>query len=112
MLSSFATKTITRLRYPSTTDQGVTVPDYTATPAEASVGGCWYEPVTSSEDMDGRDAVGTGYTVAAPAGVDVLSTDRLRIEGDVYEIVGAPLSIPSPTGALASTKIVTRRWEG
>lgn len=113
MLSSFATKTITRLRYPTTSDQGITVTDWAAAPAESAIGGCWYEPINSTIDLDGRTAVRTGYTVAAPAGIDLnAKTDRVRIGGVVHELDGQPLEVPSPTGALDSTKFTTRNWEG
>lgn len=112
MLPSFATKTITRLRYPLTTDQGVSVYNYGADPAELPIGGCWYEPINSTVDLDGRTAVRTGYTVAAPPGIDLTEHDRVRINGVVHEVDGRPLAVPSPTGALDATKFTTLRWEG
>lgn len=112
MLSSFARETITRLRFPTITDQGTTVPDYSATPAETDIDGCWLEPIQSIEDDDGRLAVQTSFVVAAPAGADVTAKDRARYQGVVYEVVGDAMPIKSPTGALDSSKLFLRRWEG
>lgn len=114
MLSSFARKTITRLRYPTTTDQGITVTDWLAvSPVETAIEGCWYEPINSTIELDGRTAIRTGYTVAAPSHIDLnAKTDRVRIEGVIHELEGQPLHVPSPTGALDSTKFTTRNWEG
>lgn len=110
--SSFATKTIMRRRFPITTDQGVVIVDYDATPAESTILGCWYEPIFSTEDKDGRTAVRTGYTVDAPAGIDLTEFDRVVIDGEEHEVDGRPLAVPSPTGSIDSTKFVTKRWEG
>lgn len=110
--SSFATRTIARLRYPTTTDQGVTVVDYAAAAVVTPITGCWYEPIFSTEEHDGRDAVRTGYTVDAPAGIDLTAKDHVVIDGEEHEVDGEPLAIPSPTGALESTKFTTKRWEG
>ncbi|MEV8134297.1 hypothetical protein [Microbacterium aurantiacum] len=112
MRSSFASLTVVRLRYPVRDDYGVEVPDYSATPTEAVIEGCWYEPTSSAESRDGRSAVRTGYTIDAPADVDVRSTDRIRIAGVEYDVEGDPLAVPSPTGMLASTRITATNWEG
>jgi hypothetical protein len=112
MLSSFARETITRLRYPTVNDQGTTVPDYTANPDEADIAGCWLEPTQSIENDDGRLAVQTGFTVAAPPAADITAKDRARYLDTIYEVIGDPMPIKSPTGALDSTKLFLRRWEG
>lgn len=112
MRPSFATLTVVRLRYPVRQDQGVDVPDYGGTPAEAIIRQCWYEPTSSQEVLDGRLAVRTGYLVDAPPGIDVVETDHLRIEGTEYEVDGRPEPVRSPTGVLNSTRITTKRWEG
>lgn len=110
--ASFATKTIARLRYPTTTDQGVTVVDYAAAATVSPIAGCWYEPTFSTESHDGRAAVLTGYNVDAPPGIDLTEADHVVIDGVEHEVDGRPLAVPSPTGALSSTKFVTKRWEG
>lgn len=113
MRSSFAKRTITRLRYPESTDQGVTVTDFGGTPSSSPIERCWYEPVTSTTIVDGRLAVRTGYTVDAPAETDLSArTDHVRIDGAEFELDGDPLTVPSPTGALDSTRFTCTRWEG
>ena len=112
MRSSFARLTITRLRYPMHTDGGVTRPDYAAEPTETPIGGCWYEPITSTIDRDGRTAVRTGYNVDAPPRIDLTEFDHVRIDGAEHELDGRPLAVPSPSGALDSTKFTSYRWEG
>lgn len=111
-LPSFARETITRLRYPTRDDFGTVMPDYTGTPVEADISGCWLEPIRSVENLDGRLAVQTGWTVAAPPGIDIVSADHVRYRGDEYEVVGDSVPIPSPSGALDATQLILRRWAG
>lgn len=110
MLSSFARMVITRKRYPQIDDQGTAVRDYSATPDVKTITGCWLEPITSNEVTDDRLAVATGYQVAAPAGADVTAEDRVEYAGVDYEVEGEPLRVGSPTGALAHTQFVLRKW--
>ncbi|MFL2002018.1 hypothetical protein [Microbacterium sp. A1-JK] len=110
--SSFAKLTVTRLRFPMRDDFGAQVPDYDEEPDELEISGCWYEPTTSTEVRDGRTAVFTGYTIDAPAGADVIAVDRVRVAGSDFDVEGEPLSVPSPTGTLASKRIVVGAWEG
>lgn len=112
MIASFARETITRLRYPTRSDHGVQVPDYRAVPVEFTVNRCWLEPVQSQESNDGRLAVSTGWTVAAPKNTDVVSTDHVRYQGVEYEVLGDPQRVPSPTGALDAVRMILQRWEG
>lgn len=109
---AFAKVTVTRLRYPRINDHGVDVADYTATPARKDIPGCWAEPVESQEIVDGRLAVRTGYTVAAPSGIDLVADDHVEYAGAEYDVVGDVIHIPSVTGALAASKFTIVRWEG
>ena len=113
MRSSFAKLTITRLRYPVITDRGVMVTDWSATPTEVSIDRCWYEPAMSQIVDGSRTAISSGFVVDAPAGVDVSArTDHVRIGGVEFALTGDPQHVPSPTGALDSTKFYCERWEG
>lgn len=112
MIASFARETITRLRYPTVNDHGAERPDYRAAADALDIGRCWLEPVQSQESNDGRLAVSSGWTVAAPPGADVVTTDHVRYEGVEYEVVGDPQRVKSPTGALDGVRIVLQRWEG
>lgn len=112
MIASFAREVITRLRYPTRSDHGVQVPDFRAVPAEEDIRRCWLEPTQSQENNDGRLAVATGWTVAAPKGADIVATDHVRYGGVEYEVIGEPQRVPSPTGALDAVRLVLQRWEG
>lgn len=47
-------------------------------------------PQVGGAEQQARDTVITGYTIYAPAGADFLTTDRVRIRGEVCEITGWP----------------------
>lgn len=47
-------------------------------------------PQVGGEQQQARDTVIVGYTVYAPAGSVVLTTDRVRIRGETCEITGFP----------------------
>lgn len=47
-------------------------------------------PQVGGSEQQARDTVITGYTVYAPPGTSVLTTDRVRIRGVVCEITGEP----------------------
>lgn len=111
MLSTFARETITRIRYPRITDGGVEVADRD-NPTETTIGGCWLEPARSAENTDGRTAVFTGWTVAAPPSADIRADDHVVYRGVEYEVVGDVMPVSSPTGALAHTQLTIQRWEG
>lgn len=62
---------------------------------EQSVKGCVVTPRQSTPQVGGdeqqaRDTVIVGFTVYAPPGTDWLTTDRVRIRGEVCEITGEP----------------------
>lgn len=42
------------------------------------------------DQQQARDTVIVGYTVYAPAGSDFLTTDQVRIRGEICEITGFP----------------------
>lgn len=109
---AFQQITVVRLRYPRITDHGVTVADYTGTPERLDISGCWAEPTESQEVVEGRLAVRTGWTVAAPPELDLVADDHVEMFGREYDITGDILPIPSVTGALRSTKFTAVRWEG
>lgn len=62
---------------------------------EHSVAGCVVTPRQAlpnagGEEQQGRDSVIGGWTVYAPPGTDMRTTDRVRIRGEVCEITGEP----------------------
>jgi hypothetical protein len=48
------------------------------------------QPTSAIESTDRGDLLVTNMTVYAPAGTDLVATDRVRWLGDVYEVDGAP----------------------
>lgn len=112
MPASFARETLVRLRYPSSVDHGASVVDWTATPAESPIPGCWLEPITSTEDNVHRAGALSGYTVSTPYGIDLTGDDHIRYEGAEYEVDGDVMRVKSPTGALNHTMFAIKRWRG
>lgn len=47
-------------------------------------------PTVGGDQQQARDTVIVGYTVYAPAGSDFLTTDQVRIRGEICEITGFP----------------------
>lgn len=91
--------------------------DVPGTPTEIPVPGCGIAPrdstgSASSELTDARDTVISGLTLYAPYGTEIRATDRIRVGGKLFEVVGLPGSFRSPfTGStgpvVASLELVT-----
>lgn len=109
---SFATQEIEILRPLFVRDNGSLVAHPTDTEPARTVEGCDVQPGATAEVLEHANATLVAWTVQAPAGVDVESTDRVRYRGVVYAIGGEPARWPSPTGALAHTTIALTRWKG
>lgn len=88
-------ETVVRLRRgpsPGRDPRGQPIP---GTMTETPVEGCVVAPRAESPQVGGeqqqaRDTVIAGWTVYAPPGSDILTTDRVRIRGEVCEITGHP----------------------
>lgn len=108
------TETITRLRPGSATNRvGATIDDW-SDPAEFDIDGCAVAPRDAEEDRTGgRQMVIAGFNVYAPAGTEILPTDRLRIRGDDHEVDGEPGVWTNPyTDVTEGVEIRTRRVTG
>lgn len=69
--------------------------------------------VSSEFNEPGRTAVIVGLTVFFPGGTDVLSTDRFRVRGTVYEVVGEAGDWRSPfTGRRPGIEVALKRVMG
>lgn len=92
-------ETVTRQR-PTVGSDGYGDPftDWT-TPTTATLIARGVEPVSSSEDNDGRQAVITGFRVYLAPGSDVRAGDRLVLRGTTYDVDGQPADWRSPLGA-------------
>ena len=93
-LPGLGADTVTRLRGQSRDNWGNT----TGTDTEADITGCSVQPASAIELTDRGDLLVTNVTVYAPAGTDLLATDRVRWAGDVYEVDGAPARWNDDTG--------------
>ena len=88
MLPSFCNDTITRLRPGQTESRGSIIPDWTKA-TEKEIGGCSMQPASTSLSQDGR-VLGLldEYTLFLPADADIQAGDRVRYNGQVFEIDG------------------------
>lgn len=53
-------------------------------PSEIALSGVAWWPSATTEAQEGRDTVSTRMQFIAPAGTDIRSTDRLRLDDDTY----------------------------
>jgi hypothetical protein len=73
---------------------------------------CYFELGASEEVLVGRDAVKIAATVFAPAGTDVLATDRIVYEGIEYAVDGQPMVRRSFSRRLDHLEVVLKEWTG
>lgn len=86
---------ITRLRAPDVTGpDGATIPGSWSTVAEIALGKLNYlgelQPLSSTEDVVGKQRTESTHKAFLPGGADVLPTDRLRFQGVDYQVEGEP----------------------
>ncbi|MBF9135322.1 hypothetical protein I0C86_41465 [Plantactinospora sp. S1510] len=87
MFGAGETETVVAIRPPLRDQYGDPVP---GSGVETPIAGCLFAPGPSAEMLNGATQVDTDGTVYAPVGADIEPTDKLRIRGDVYEVVGRP----------------------
>lgn len=111
MLPGFATASIVRERAQLVDDgHGNEEFDWSGDLDRLPIDGCSVQPGVTAEDAQHRDAALIAFTVWAPAGIDVESTDRVSLSGTPFEIDGEPERWE--TGILDHTKLYLKRWEG
>lgn len=59
-------------------------------PTEFDVGGCLFAPGNTKELANGSNVVEAEANIYGPAGMDVKATDKLRVRGLLYEVMGQP----------------------
>lgn len=92
-------ETVIRRRAASMTDgYGNDHPDWTS-PVEITLTVRGVEPVSSTEENGGRQAVITGYRVYLDSGSDITAGDRVVMRADTYEVDGTPADWRSPFGS-------------
>lgn len=110
MLPSFASDTIVRVRAVTVEDDHGDLSRDWATSDRVTISGCLVQPGASQEILDNRESVSIAWTVYAPYGSDVVSTDRVEFEGVTYPVSGEPLRWRSPSGQLSHVVIALERW--
>ena len=78
------------------------------------IDGCGVAPRYSTEPTErGRQGVIIGLSVYAPSGSDIVSTDRLEIDGLTYVVDGEPAEWINPfTGSRPGLEVAARRATG
>lgn len=88
MTFRFGEHVVTVLRAPTDDDDyGNPARDWDAA-TESEVTGCSVQPVQGDEETVARDTVVSRWRLYAPDSTDLLASDRVRFEGDVYEVDG------------------------
>lgn len=89
-------ETVTVLRADTSTDPyslEQTV-DWTLPPNETDIDGCLFDPGNSGEPVtdwrSGRSEAPTLYLPATTDPAAITAADRVRVRGDLYEVVGRP----------------------
>ena len=111
MLPSFATQSVTRIRPGVKSSRGSDIPDWSKAD-ELVISGCSVQPATTSLSQDGRVlGILDGMTCYLPSGADVQEGDRIRFEGILYMIDGAPRVWPGVANC-AHVQVNLKRWTG
>lgn len=113
---SFKNQTVTVIKPLTTTQRNDQVLVWEDAP-ETNVSGCRFQPEIGNEQTSnsygvGRDSVASRGVVFGPTGMDVAAIDRVRFNGDVYEIDGPIRRWSSPSGRLAHVEFTVERVEG
>jgi hypothetical protein len=100
-------ETLTRKRPGVRQDsRGDDLPDWTST-TDATYTVRAIEPVSSTEDNDGRQAVITGLRVYLDSTADVAAGDRAVVRGTTYDVAGKPADWRSPFGTARGGLVVS-----
>jgi len=105
---SLPTVCVARQRAQTVDDHGESIPDWSDA-AEAEIDGCIVQPLTGEELLLNRDANKTLLKLWAPAGTDLLRTDRVKVGDHTYEVS----DIQEWSGnRLKYLSALLTRWEG
>jgi hypothetical protein len=107
----FATATATVKHYPTATDHGSHVIDYTATPTRTDITGCSWQPSDGQELDDRREATMRTGRLYMPAGTVIDGAAIVEIGGRDYQVVGDPADW-SGMPLWGHVVAVLHRWEG
>jgi hypothetical protein len=83
-------------------------PTPTGTPPEHPIEGCAVLPRTSHEEERGWVIV-EGRMIIAPYGADVLATDRVKVDGETWDVDGEPGDYENKRGKGKATMFYLKR---
>lgn len=103
---------MTRIRPGIRTVRGSDMPDW-ENADRLVISQCSVQPSTTTLDQEGRVlGISEGMNAYLPPEADVLASDRIEYEGDVYIIDGEPKRQKSASGNLNHIALSLRRWRG
>lgn len=112
VLPAFCRETVTVLRAPLRVARGTSERDWAAA-ASHGVAGCSVQPdATSQATSEPRPGVSLTATLYAPPGADLAAHDRIMCSLGEFRVVGAPMAVASPTGALSHVRVTLEAREG
>lgn len=111
LMVSFATQSVTRLRANRVEEWGQEVVDWENVD-ELEIDGCVAYGLASVEMESGRDITRSTVQLIAPFHADIKGGDRIKYDGNVYEIIGEPQAQRSPTGSVSNLEIMLKKWVG
>ena len=112
MLPSFCCEIVTVSRAPIVNLRGARERDWSQS-SDHYLTGCSVQP-TSTSEASGEAREGTSVTAVldAPPGADIRLGDRVESSWAKFEVVGSPLPISSPTGAVSHVRCDLARYVG
>lgn len=111
VLPWFATTTAVVKTYPTVSDHGAHVVDFSATPVRVEVRQCSWQPSDGQEQDDRREATMRTGRLYMPANAPVAGDSIVEIDGRDYEVVGDPADW-SGAPMFPHVVAVLQRWEG
>lgn len=107
--SMMARQAFTRKRYPTISDHGTVVPDYSAEPATATFRGS-VQPGTGTTDRINRNGAEIVNTIFSAPTADVQHLDLVELPNGIFFVNGEPEIWL--TGVMDHTVIHLSRWVG
>lgn len=99
-LNNLMRQPVTIQKITGTLDEyGNTIPAALSAPV-AALG--YLEQSESTENMDDRDTVATGFKAWFPLGTDVTAYDRVNFGTQTFEVIGAPWTVFNPRTGVES----------
>ena len=112
MLPSFCREAVTVSRAPLVAMRGTSERDWAHAVAH-EVAGCSVQPSQTSQDAsEPRPGISLSATLYAPSGADIAARDRVSCSLGRFRVVGMPMAVSSPTGALSHVRAQLSREEG